>query len=119
MHAGIRQRERRKKTMSYLGSKAASGVYQKIIAQMPPHDTYIETHLGGGAVMQRKPPALRNVGIDLDAEALQSFAFSHQLSHVNLVNRDAVEYLKAFDFCQRRSRFGLRRSTLSTGNAHQ
>lgn len=41
--------------MSYLGSKAASGVYQKIIAEMPPHDTYIETHLGGGAVMLRKP----------------------------------------------------------------
>ena len=40
--------------MSYLGSKAASGVYQKIIAEMPPHDTYIETHLGGGAVMLRK-----------------------------------------------------------------
>jgi hypothetical protein len=30
--------------MSYLGSKAASGVYQKIIAEMPPHDVYIETH---------------------------------------------------------------------------
>lgn len=84
--------------MSYLGSKAASGVYQKIIAQMPPHDTYIETHLGGGAIMQRKPPALRNVGIDLDAEALKNFVFSHQLSHVSLVNRDAVEYLKSFDF---------------------
>ncbi len=41
--------------MGYLGSKAASGVYQKIIAEMPPHDTYIETHLGGGAVMLRKP----------------------------------------------------------------
>ncbi|HCN3270845.1 TPA: DNA adenine methylase, partial [Klebsiella michiganensis] len=39
--------------MSYLGSKAASGVYQKIIAEMPPHDVYIETHLGGGAVMLR------------------------------------------------------------------
>ena len=30
----------------YLGSKAASGAYQAIIAQMPPHDLYIETHLG-------------------------------------------------------------------------
>lgn len=48
--------------MSYLGSKAASGVYQKIIAEMPPHDTYIETHLGGGAVMLRKPPARHNWG---------------------------------------------------------
>ncbi|EAB2659389.1 DNA adenine methylase [Salmonella enterica] len=55
--------------MSYLGSKAASGVYQKIIAEMPPHDTYIETHLGSGAVLFHKPPALRNYGADLDDTA--------------------------------------------------
>ncbi|HDG7817289.1 TPA: DNA adenine methylase [Klebsiella quasipneumoniae] len=84
--------------MSYLGSKAASGVYQKIIAEMPPHDTYIETHLGGGAVMLRKPPAFRNIGIDIDVDALKEFAFTHQLAHINLVNRDAVDYLGAFDF---------------------
>jgi hypothetical protein len=28
---------------------------------MPPHDTYIETHLGGGAIMSRKLPALKKV----------------------------------------------------------
>lgn len=84
--------------MSYLGSKAASGVYQKIIAEMPPHDTYIETHLGGGAIMLRKPPAIRNIAIDLDVEALKNFAFTHQLSHINMVNRDAVDYLETFDF---------------------
>ncbi|HGJ4361758.1 TPA: DNA adenine methylase [Salmonella enterica subsp. enterica serovar Thompson] len=55
--------------MSYLGSKAASGVYQKIIAEMPPHDTYIETHLGSGAVMFHKPPARNSVGIDIDSSA--------------------------------------------------
>ena len=36
---------------SYFGSKATSGLCQPIIALMPPHDTYIETHLGGGAIM--------------------------------------------------------------------
>lgn len=46
---------------SYFGSKATSGLCQPIIALMPPHDTYIETHLGGGAIMRRKPPALRNI----------------------------------------------------------
>lgn len=55
--------------MNYLGSKAASGVYQKIIAEMPPHDTYIETHLGSGAVMFFKPPALRNYAADMDENA--------------------------------------------------
>ena len=44
---------------SYFGSKATSGLCQPIIALMPPHDTYIETHLGGGAIMKRKPAALR------------------------------------------------------------
>ncbi|ELY2245618.1 DNA adenine methylase [Salmonella enterica] len=55
--------------MSYLGSKAASGVFQKIIAEMPPHDTYIETHLGSGAVMFHKPPVQHSVGIDIDSAA--------------------------------------------------
>ncbi|MFJ5341776.1 DNA adenine methylase [Pectobacterium sp. CHL-2024] len=55
--------------MGYLGSKAVSGAYQKIIANMPPHDTYIETHLGSGAVMFYKPRALRNYGADLDETA--------------------------------------------------
>ena len=54
---------------SYFGSKATSGLCQAIIAMMPPHDTYIETHLGGGAIMKRKPPALHNIGIDLDPRA--------------------------------------------------
>jgi len=40
---------------------------------MPPHDTYIETHLGGGAIMRRKPPALHNIAIDLDSAALARF----------------------------------------------
>jgi site-specific DNA-adenine methylase len=58
---------------SYFGSKATSGLCQAIIAMMPPHDTYVETHLGGGAIMRRKPPALRNIGIDLNVRALARF----------------------------------------------
>ena len=46
--------------MGYFGSKATSGLCQPLIAMMPPHDTYIETHLGGGAIMKRKPPALNS-----------------------------------------------------------
>jgi hypothetical protein len=50
----------------YFGSKATPGLCQPIIALIPPHDTDIETHLGAGAVMKRKPHALRNIWIDLD-----------------------------------------------------
>ncbi len=35
-----------------------------------PHDAYIEPFLGGGAIMKRKPPAIRNIGIDLDRRAM-------------------------------------------------
>ncbi|MFZ5246875.1 DNA adenine methylase [Enterobacter bugandensis] len=84
--------------MSYLGSKAASGVYQKIIAEMPPHDTYIETHLGGGAVMLRKPLAMRNIGIDIDAQTLEDFDREHNSPYLDLIRCDAVGYLKSFDY---------------------
>lgn len=83
--------------MSYLGSKGGSGVYQKIIAEMPPHDTYIETHLGGGAIMLRKPPARHNIGIDIDPETLEKFA-NVAPPFCELVNGDAVDCLNRFDF---------------------
>jgi hypothetical protein len=44
---------------------------QPIIALRPPPHTPIETHLGGGAIMQRKPPALRNISIDRNERALE------------------------------------------------
>jgi hypothetical protein len=68
---------------SYFGSKATSGLCQAIIALMPPHDTYIETHLGGGAIMQRKPPALRNIGIDLDGGALKRLHCDYPVEKVH------------------------------------
>ena len=41
---------------------------------MPPHSVYIESHLGGGALMKRKPTGVRSIGIDRDAQALEAFA---------------------------------------------
>ena len=90
--------------MSYLGSKAASGVYQKIITEMPPHDTYIETHLGGGAIMLRKPPAKVNWGIDIDPQTVEAFNqgnpdFLDKLADTLFIDvGDAVEFLRRFDY---------------------
>lgn len=90
--------------MSYLGSKAASGVYQKIIAEMPPHDVYIETHLGGGAIMLRKPPAKVNWGIDIDPQTVEAFNqgnpdFLDRLADTLFIDvGDAVEFLRRFDY---------------------
>jgi DNA adenine methylase len=79
----------------YFGSKATSGLCQPIIALMPPHDTYIESHLGGGAIMKRKPPALRNIGIDLDRCALEKFQCDYP---VELVHGCAHRFLAEFDY---------------------
>lgn len=86
----------------YLGSKGGDGTYQAIIACMPPHDTYIEPFLGSGAIMAAKPPALRNIGADLNPEALllahdRIFADGHR-SGYELKNCDAFHLLENFDY---------------------
>ena len=68
-------------SITYPGGKGGPGVYQTLISQMPPHQTYIETHLGGGAILRHKRPALLNVGIDLSGEALQAVAEVVQHRH--------------------------------------
>ena len=80
---------------SWFGSKATSGLSQAIIAAMPPHDVYIEPFLGGGAIMKRKPPAIRNIGIDLDRRALEGFDGD---GAVELRHRCALRFLEAFPF---------------------
>lgn len=62
---------------------------------MPPHDTYIESHLGGGAIMRRKPPVLRNIGIDLDHRALEKFQCAYP---VQLVHGCAHRFLAEYDY---------------------
>ena len=79
----------------HFGSKATSGLCQALIAMMPPHGVYIETRLGGGAIMKRKSAALRNIGIDLDAGALRAFSCGYP---VELVNGCCREYLAGFAF---------------------
>ncbi|MFC3393656.1 DNA adenine methylase [Brenneria rubrifaciens] len=89
--------------MGYLGSKAASGAYQKIIANMPPHDVYVETHLGGGAIMLNKPPARLNIGIDIDPDTVEAFCqfnpdFVDRLdTQLRIINEDAIDFLQSHD----------------------
>ena len=80
---------------AWYGSKATSGLCQPLIAAMPPHATYIETHLGGGAIMQRKPPALRNIGIDRSARAIAAFRCEYE---VELVHGCCHRFLAEFPF---------------------
>ena len=78
---------------SYFGSKATSGLCQPIIALMPPHETYIETHLGGGAIMKRKPAAFRNIGIDRNRKALANFTCGYPVEKIHgCAHRFLAEY---------------------------
>lgn len=79
----------------YFGSKSIQGLYHNIIAMMPPHETYIETHLGGGTIMKKKPSAQRNIGIDRDSEAIASFACNYP---VELYSECAHHFLSNFTF---------------------
>jgi len=79
----------------YFGSKAASGLFQNIISIMPPHNTYIETHLGGGAVMKKKPPTENNIGIDLDSNALSTFECEYP---VQLIHGCAHRFLRDYPY---------------------
>ncbi|MCY4189170.1 MAG: hypothetical protein OXD30_11870, partial [Bryobacterales bacterium] len=50
---------------------------------------------GGGAIMQRKPPALRNIGIDRHAHAIDSFRCAYE---VELVHGCCHRLLAEFPF---------------------
>ena len=81
--------------MGYLGSKAASGAFQSVIASMPPHDVYIEAFLGSGVVMRNKPPASRSIGVDLNRAALDAFSAPYP---VELLEADALSTIAGFDY---------------------
>ena len=82
--------------MNYLGSKAGMGVFQAVIALMPPHDTYVELFAGTGAVLLRKPPAVRSFAVDLNADVLASIPDNHPglTKHTG----DAFRFLDAYDY---------------------
>lgn len=81
--------------MGYLGSKAASGAYQAIIANMPAHDLYIEAFLGTGAIFNKKPQAMHSIGLELDEITLSEFRPCYP---IELHNQDALRFLTTFEF---------------------
>ena len=71
------------KTSAYFGSKVTSGLCQPLIGMMPPHETYIETHLGGGAMMKRKQAARNNIRLGLNQRSLSKFDCHYPVTLVN------------------------------------
>lgn len=76
--------------MTYMGTKQVSGGFQAIVSQMPPHDVYIETHLGSGAVLRAKPAAARSIAIEIDPATL---ADHPPPEGVEIINGDAHLFL--------------------------
>lgn len=79
--------------MTYPGGKNGSGVYQQLINLMPPHRTYIEPFLGGGAIMRLKRPAIANIGIDSDAAVIAQWRTLAAPVGVTVIHGDAILYL--------------------------
>lgn len=85
--------------MAYPGGKNGAGVYQKLINLIPPHNIYIETHLGGGAIMKHKRPAGKSIGIDADLSVINMWQQSAQeRADLTVINGDAHQFLKQYDF---------------------
>jgi len=79
----------------YPGGKG--GVFQRLINLMPPHEVYIESYLGGGAVMRNKRPAERNIGIEIDPEIIKMWRDVRQIDF-ELIHGDAIPFLKSYPF---------------------
>ncbi len=81
----------------YSGGKGQYGIYQSIINLMPPHEVYIETHLGGGAIMRNKLQAMRNIGVEIDPKVIDIWKKDNSLD-IELIHADAISYLKGYKF---------------------
>jgi len=83
--------------ITYPGGKNGSGVYQRIINLMPPHRTYVEAFLGGGAILRAKRPAMVNIGIDLDRTVVREWGFVEWrggIPNLTVYWADAIAWLR-------------------------
>jgi site-specific DNA-adenine methylase len=69
-----------------------------VINLLPPHSTYIETHLGGGAVLRHKLPAKTTIGVDIDPAVID--LWQERFPDIALlVKGDALDFLEGHQFC--------------------
>jgi DNA adenine methylase len=83
--------------MGYNGGKNGSGVYQKIISMMPPHDAYFEMFLGHGAILLNKKPATENFGVEIDG-SLADFWAQNKNAATDIIFADAFDFLQKRKF---------------------
>lgn len=71
--------------------------YQKLINLIPSHRVYIETHLGGGAVLRHKAPSEVNIGVDCDPAVIGEFDGRFD-SRFRFINARAEDFLAGYSF---------------------
>ncbi len=99
--------------MTYPGGKGR--LWRDIVSLMPPHDVYIETHLGGGAVLRAKEPATKSFGIDIDPEAIAN-AEKWDVPSLTLLQGDATDFVTSYPFSGRELIYADPPYVLSTRN---
>lgn len=81
--------------MRYPGGKGKC--FQHIINLLPKHITYIETHLGGGAVLRHKAPARESIGIDIDPDVIRWWRVHHPALAMFIAG-NALTILRSYPF---------------------
>ena len=81
--------------MRYPGGKGKC--FQHIINVLPEHTTYIETHLGGGAVLRNKAPATQSIAIDINPNVITWWRRHHPTLATFIVG-DALAILRNYPF---------------------
>lgn len=81
---------------TYPGGKG--NCYQQIINLIPPHATYIEPFVGGGAILRNILPARCTIAIDSDASAIEKLrnhiADNDDETRYTLIVGNALEWLR-------------------------
>ncbi|MCY4461017.1 MAG: hypothetical protein OXC26_11595 [Albidovulum sp.] len=67
---------------AWYGSKATMGLGQAIVGLMRPRHLYRNAPWGG-AIMKRNRPALRSIGIDLNARSIGTFCCDYEVELVH------------------------------------
>jgi len=81
--------------MGYPGGKGR--LWQDVVSFMPPHATYFETHLGGGAVMRNNRPADTSIGVDIDSWVIRTTS-AWNVPGLMLRNADVLAFLANYSF---------------------
>lgn len=83
--------------MAWPGGKDGSGVAQRLINQIPPHDVFVSAFLGDCAILRRKRPAELSIGLDRDKANLARFARNWTpKAELRLYCCDAIGWLRYF-----------------------